>query len=496
MPPFGSAAYGSLVITTTSTPVVPPSPSPLIIKIAGIDKTALIDWTSISVTQILTKQSDQLSFNIKNYGTKTYHPNEGDEVIFYNNLNKIFAGNIIQITGVTDGLAQTLEIVVKDYSNLLDSQLVSKTYTNTPCSAIISDLLNTFTDGSFTMANVNVLATIPSVVFNYVSISECMKRLVALIPGYDWYVDYNKDIHFFQVGAVLSPFNLTDTSGNFLVNSLQVMSDNSQLANDIIIKGGKVVGSSTRTEYQSGDATRTDFPLGNDFNSIPIVTLDGVVQTVGNDGVDDDTLFQCMWNQGSQLIRFTSGNTPDAGTNNIAITGTPRFPLIYEKITQASISLYGKKQKLINDQTIIDIGTASKRADAELAAYAFPVGTAQFVTYNDGLVVGQYININSTLRGINQNYKIQQLTITPRTPTTLAYTVQLETTNTINMTDILNLLLIQNPASLLPSDPNTTIERVSLFEEALEIDDTIHTPTQSSPPYVYDTAKYNLATWG
>lgn len=493
---YGSPSYGSAEGAPT---ITPPTPPPVVnvvsIIIAGVDRTAYVDWASIQIQQYLTKQQDQLQFNIKNYGTKTYRPADGDEIFVLLNTVRVFGGNVVELDETIDGLARTTQVTALPYSAKLDSQLVSKNYENILASAIIADLLANFTDGSFTMNNVNANVMIPSVVFNYVAISECMKKLVSLLPNYDWYVDYNKDIHFFQVGTVFSPFNITDSNGNMLNNTLEVISDGSQIANDIIIAGGKVTGSTARTEYESGDGNSLNFPLGNDFASVPTVTVSGVVQTVGIDGVDQDTAFQAMWNQSSQLIRFTSGNTPPAGTNNIAVTGIPRFSLTYEKENQTSISQFGRKSKKITDATIQDIATASARADAELAFYAFPVGTAEFTTQKDGLVVGQYINITSSARSLNQNYKIQQITITCLTPSTLSYDVQLQTANSVNMNDVLNLLLIQNPASQNPPDPNTIIERISLFPESANITDTLHTPTQSSPPYKWGTMKWGLFTW-
>lgn len=468
----------------------------LTITIGGVDKTALIEWQSISITQELTKTADQMSFNLNIYGTKTYQPNLGDEVIFLNGAVRVFAGNIVQTNLTNDGLAQELNVIVKDYSNLLDSQLVSKTYTSMTVQAIIADILTNFTDGSFTSANSTVTTVIPSVQFNYISVSECMKKLVSFLPSCDWYVDYSKDVHFFISTSVAAPFSLTDTSDNYIFSSLQLTSDISQIANDIVIQSGQVGDNITRTEYFTGDGTRTIFPLATNFLDIPTVTVGGVSKTVGMDSIDADANFQVMWDQNAQRLRFTAGNTPGAGTNNIVVTGTSRFPLLYRKQSQASITLYGQKEKIIIDKNIQDINTASLRASAEIAAYSSPISSGEFVTYTDGLIAGQYIAVSSVIRGTSNSYKIQSVTTTLRSPTALSYSVKIQIGGSVDINDILTRLLIQDPSNGNINGVNQIIERIVLFNESLDIEEALHAPTQSSPPYVWDTAVFNLSTWG
>lgn len=465
----------------------------LVITIAGADKTNQIDFESLEVQQNLTKTSDQMIFNIKNYGTKTYVPNLNDEVVFTNGSTKVFGGYVVSINDVIEGLAMTKEIVVKDYSFALDNVLIAETYENMTANAIIADLMTNAPSG-FTYANVNATPIITKIVFRYISLTECFKKLASYLTGYDWYVDYDKDIHFLPIGSVLSPFNLTDTSQNYVFGSLNVVDDISQMANYVYIQGGKVAGTATKTEYFSGDATRTQFALGNDFYSTPTVTVGGVSKTVGIDGQDADASFDCMWNQNSQLIRFTAGNTPASATNNIVVVGTPRFPLIYIKSNESSIATYGAKPKLITDRTIIDLDTASRRADAELASFSLPVGSAEFITHTAGLVIGQYINIASTIRGISQNYKIQSIRTRLRTPTALQYEIKCQIAGSTDINDILTQLLITNQEG--QSDPtiNDSIQRIRQFSESITITESV-TVTTSSPPYVWDTAVWNLFTW-
>lgn len=472
------------------------------ITIGGADKTSLIDWQSVVKNEVLTKESDSLSFLIKNYGSKTYQPALGDEVIFTYGSTRKFAGYIVQLNEIVNGLSKELQVIVKDYTVLLDRQLVSKTYTNQTATAIIQDLISTFTTG-ITTTNVNAPVTIPKIVFNYLPVSECLKQLVKILTTYDWYIDYNKDVHFFSTSTQSAPFNLSDTGQNYVWGSLKIQNDTSQLRNEIIVRGGLITSTTLRTEYFSGDGTKTSFSLSNSYPSVPTVTVGGVSKTVGIDFVDADASFQCMWNSNTQSIRFTSGNTPASGTNNIVITGYPQYPLILRKQNQSSVALYGVFQSIVIDKTIQDITTASARADVELNKYSLPEAIGSFKTYTDGLIAGQLITITSSLRSISRTFKIQSIRTTIKLPAgvstsnaTLRYEVQVVSADFTSINDVLNKLLVQDPASQINISADEVVERYYQFPESFTITDTLHQPTKTSPPYLVGTMRCGFSTCG
>lgn len=473
------------------------------ITIGGVDKTSFIDWQSVSKNEVVTKESDSFTFTIKNYGTKTYQPTLGDEVVFMYGATKKFAGYVIQMNEGVQGLSKTLEVICKDYAQILDRNLVSKIYTNMSAAAIISDLIATFAIGTgITTTNVVAPTVIPKIVFNYITISECLKQLAKILSTYEWYIDYNKDIHFFSTSTQVAPFSITDTTQNFAWQSLKVQNDTSQLRNEIIIRGGLLTSTTLRTEYFSGDGTKTSFALANNYPVQPTVTVGGVGKTVGLDFVDQDASFQVMWNANTQSLRFTAGNTPAAGTNNIVITGYPQYPLVFQKQNQASVLLYGVYQAIIIDKTIQNIQTASARADVELNKYALPEAVGTFTTYTDGLISGQLITITSAIRGINRVFKIQSIRTTIKLPAsqgsaaaTLQYDVQIVSADFTSINDILSKLLVQDPASQINISEDEVVERYYQFNENMSFADTLYTPVKTSPPYVWDTMKWGSSTF-
>lgn len=468
----------------------------ILLTINGTDRTNQIDWKSASKSETLTKSADSFNFKVRNYGTKTFQPALSQEVILTNGSTKVFGGIIVQINEKMDGgLSKFLEVICKDYTAVLDQKLVSKTYQSMTVNAIIADLISTFTTG-FTVVNVNCAVTIDNIVFNYLTVSKCLEKLTTALGNYEWYVDYDKDIHFFQSASIASPFNLTDSSANFVYQSLVLKKETSQIRNEIILRGGQVTSTTLRTEYIDGDGTKLQWPLANKFSSKPTVTVGGVSKTVGLDFLDADTSYQCMWDYNSQSLRFTAGNTPVSGTRNVVVTGYPQYPLIVIKRDETSILTYGLAQYLITDKTIQTLPSALARASAEATLYSQPTQSGTFTTYVDGLRSGQTININSSARGINQNFKIRSITTTFHTPTAFAYNVTIETSNDVGINDILSKLLVTNPSDQLTVGANEVVQRYYGFTESASLSDTLHTPTKTSPPYVYDTATYGFSTFG
>lgn len=465
------------------------------LNIGGVDKTTLIDWPSLMKNETLTKSPASLRFKIRNYPSKTYQPALNDEVTFYNGATKIFGGYVVDTSEVIEGLLKFFTVTCKDYTVDLDRQLVAESYENMTVNAIIADIAATYLTG-FTTTNVNCTTVIDSLQFNYITVSQCLKRLVTFLGNYDWYVDYNKDIHFFQNTIIPAPFSLSDSSANFAWDSLMYDSDSDQIRNTIIVQGGLVALSTTRDYFFNGDGTKTSFVLGDKLDGTPTLTVGGVAKTVGIDGTDADASFQWMWSAANNAVRSTAGNTAGAGTNNIVVNGYPLYPLVAIFENNASVVLYGVRQFLIQDKTIVTQAAAEQRATAEILKYANPKYKGQFVTYTDGLIVGQTITIASTIRNISGDFKITNIRTSVYTPTgSLAYNISFVTADVIGINDILNKLLILDPSEATGIPTNTVIQIIKQISEGVSITDALSQPSISTGPYKWNAFNWGFGTW-
>lgn len=458
------------------------------LNIAGVDKTTLIDWPSVAKSETLTKSPAVLRFKIKNYPSKTYRPALNDEVTFYYGATKIFGGYVVSTTEEVSGLLKYFSVVCHDYTLDLDRELVAESYENMTVNAIIADLAATYLTG-FTTTNVNCTTIIDFIQFNYVTVSQCLKKLVSLLGNYDYYVDYNKDIHFFQNDLVAAPFSLTDTSGNFDWQSLKYDTDSSQIKNTIIVQGGLVALTTTRDYKFDGDGTKNSWVMSDKLEGTPVVTVSAVSKTVGIDGTDADSLFQVMWSQANNSIRFTAGNTPGAGTNNVVVTGYPLYPLVAIFENNTSVVLYGVKQFLIQDKTILTQAAAEQRANAEILKYGDPTSQGYFETQTDGLLVGQTLTINSVIRSISGNFKITNIKTVVYDPTgVLKYYVSFVTAEPIGINDVLQKLLISDPSEATGIPTNAVIQVIKQISEAVAVTDTLSQPTTGVGPYRWGAA--------
>lgn len=468
---------------------------PIVVTIDGTDRTSSVVFNSLRMTDTLNQQTDLLEFKVRKYASLTYVPALGDEVVVTRNGTTIFGGVVVRIT---EGLrsAKILEYIVtcNDYSQFLKRELATERYESQTVQDIIDDLVATHTTDGFTTTNVVGALTIGSISFNRLNVADCLQKLADAI-SYVWYVDYDKDIHFFpkntEVGDALS-----DTSANYIYDSLEIIEDLTQLRNVILVQGGERESDAPRTELFSGDATRTQFALANKYASLPTVEVGGVAQTVGVEFLDDDGSFDCMWNFNEKYIRFTAGNTPASATNNIEVSGIYLYPIVVSVPNNASIAEFGRYEFSITDKSIRSQDEAIRRAVAELQSYQNELYEGSFRTYDDGFRSGQIISINSTQRAKSIDVLIQSVRATMRDPLgeNLEYEVKFATLKSVGIIEYLQNQL--RSREVIVDDAETLLNLYSFTSDTLATSDTLDPPTDDAPPYVWAGAGGNEMVWG
>lgn len=449
------------------------------VKINSVDKSSLVDWASLQIIQQLTLQPDTAQFMIRNVPSKTYRPSLNDDVKIYKDGSLIFGGVVMNTSETVDGLLKYFTVYCKDYTEMLDGALCVASYTAQTVSYIINDLLTNFSPGGITMANVQGTYTVNAAEFNYISLSQALTQLANAIPGYDWFIDYNKDIHFFIPSTNPAPFQIDDTSGNLLPLSLQFNADISQLKNQVVVRGGTVTGSSV-ANAQVSDGQQIIFYVGYNLTTFvaqhAVAALPTTFTTlnVGQDGKDNPASFDCLYNPNLGLLRFpTAYPIGDV----VQTSGIPQFPLLTILTDPVSLATYGQKEFLIYDKTIINKQQSIDRANAELLSYSQPNYTGQFTTLIAGLICGQYLTVNVPSRGLSGQFKIQQINITLRTPSAvtsdLVYVVQFCSTPNLDLVDVLNRLLVSDVSAQLQVGANEVPDRVYGVNETITTSDMI-----------------------
>jgi hypothetical protein len=468
---------------------------PLTVTIEGTDRTESVVFPSFRKSEALNQEVDTAEFKVTKYGSTTYVPAIGDEVIVDRGSARIFGGVVVRVVeNVEAGKVLRYTITCNDYSQFLKRQLVTQRYENTTVGAIIADLIGTYTTDGFTTDGVEGAQPIESIAFYRLSVADCLQKLADAI-SYVWYVDYDKDLHFFPKNTERGP-NLTDTSQNYIYDSLEITADLTQVRNSITVQGGEAVSALSRTEQFNGDGTKVHFPLANKFSDLPTVTVGGVAQTVGVEFLDDDASFDCMWNYNEKYVRFTAGNEPAAGTNNVEVTGFYLYPIVVRVPAPASIAAYGEYGFAITDNSIRSQDEAIARARAELESYQNALYEGSFRTYSDGFRSGQVININSTQRGKNIDVLIQSVRAQMRDPNgdKLEYQVNFATLKSIGIIEFLQNQI--RSKEVIVDDQETLLSYLAFTGEEIGMTDGIDAPTATSAPYVYAGAGGNEGRWG
>lgn len=456
-----------------------------VITIDGVDRTSKVSAKTFRKRDNLNQQVDTCTFKVNRKGSETYVPAIGEEVVVTRDTVTIFGGVILRVEESIDAstiITYTVECV--DYSQYLKRYLVTERYENTTVGDIIDALVADYTDLTDALSTGGVIGTqaIESISFNRLNVADCLQKLADAI-SYVWYVDYDKEIHFFPKNEEVAPFDLSDTSQNYIYNSLSITEDISQLRNAVLVQGGEAVSGSSRTEYLSGDATRLQFSLANKYNVRPTVTVGGVGKTVGVEYLDDDASFQVMWNYNEKYLRFTAGNTPGAAANNIVVSGTYLYPIVVKVPSPASIEVYGTYEFAITDKSIRSQSEAIDRALAELQGYKNTLYEGQFRTYNDGLRSGQVLTINSAQRGRVIQVLIQSVEAVMRDPlgTQLEYTVRFATMKSIGIIEYLQAQL--RSREVIQDDAETILNFFQLAD-TVTTSDSLATPTSTTGPYL------------
>jgi len=437
--------------------------SVVIIKINGTDRTSLIDWKTFQFDQALTQQIDTVKFAIKRTPTKTFKPDLNDDVEVLEDAVKVFGGKIVKSNEVIEAGLQTIQVTAKDHSHEMDGRLVSRVFTSTTIDVIIQAIIDDFLPAGFTK-NTTVTNAVDFIAFNFEQPSKVFQQLAELV-GADWFVDEDKVIQFFTKNTLTAPFELDDTGGKYVFNSLRIIRDIKNLRNVIFVRGGTFDGD-TFEEVQEADGVTETFDFGFRYSSISWFVDRGsgfVAETFGIDNIDDPTSFDWLYNFQEKAMKLASATIPSAG-NKIKIRGFPKIPVIIQTRDNVSISEFGVREQKIIDKSIDSKELARDRARGELIAWKDTVNEGGFTTRESGLRVGQRIRVKSVIRGLDEFFHISRIATRLEGPGELVHTATLMTQRTFGIIEFLQKQLIDKDKEI-EIDPDEVLD---LIQAALE----------------------------
>lgn len=418
------------------------------VYIDGVDKTDLIVANSLKKTDEINSAPDILRFQIDVHAGQTYTPEADDPIEVYEANDpidtKIFGGVIIQVeTSIDqDSKIVSYDIICRDYGQDLSRQLMIERYESMTVDAIIAAILLKYAP-EFDDAFVDAPIDVSSITFNNITVSQALDKLSKL-TNYQWYVDYDKSIHFFAVSMEASPFDISDENGNYIPDTFSIKKDLSQIKNRVTVRGGEVevedvTFTITGDKGKLQDNGNVTFDLSYKFARKPLVSVNSTPAVIGVVGFDNAADFDAMWSFEQKYLNFTGLMITD--TDNIEISGTPLEVIQVRVQDSASIALYGRWDAAFTVPGIKTKDEALQYANAQRDANKDPIYAGSFSTYTAGLRSGQTININSVKLGVNESFFITRVTFQMLTLTTGYWDVEVATARQLTLIDILNRIV-------------------------------------------------------
>jgi len=391
----------------------------IILTIDSNDRTTYLQKDSLIITDVLTSEVNTCEFTIFDK-TGTFNAKKGQEVVFYKkttgDFEIEFGGMIIDINQEQVAPFQyQYRITCNDFSEGLKKRLVVETYLNMTVEEIIYDIVTNYAKdvGTYFVESGTLLEKYQ---FNYRYPFDCLVELAELM-AWNWYVDYERNIHFFPLNTNTAPYSITDDPTDCKYKGLYLRFDHTQTRNDIVLRGGWYL-SELYTQENVADGIQEAFNLNYQaYEPVSVYVNAGagyVAKTLGIDNIDT-TGKDFVYNFTEKVIKNLDHALLSAG-HKIKITYKYRIPVLIQQPDNDSIDENiqneggdGHHEYIIINENIQSKLIALKRAVAEIDIYGSGITEGRFTTLQNGFRSGQLLTINIPTRDINDQFLIQEV---------------------------------------------------------------------------------------
>ncbi|OBW61102.1 MAG: hypothetical protein A9183_03080 [Dehalococcoides mccartyi] len=420
--------------------------APITITINGENITTL-EEDSFSVTSILGQTVDTANITIYDKNSELIIPEQVDIAITRTGTGeRIFGGLTSMPEASTDGLSRWYKLSCQDYTVLLDATMVFASYPSgftydglSGDKAIIANLFEkagiSLGGGEAPPCEIEArtyvgqaLSGMAAMYFNYTSLREAMTT-IANYAGWNFYVDYDKHLHYYYKDSDTAPFNLSSSpNGTTSIGyrNLKWKRDGTSVRNFYVMFGTNLF-SGLQTYYLSSNGSATTLTLGLadlgrniilqpppgyktilvDINTGTDGTPVWTAKTVGTDGIDTLTSVDCLHNASQQTLSFAT--PPPNLTNSLRIRGVFMLNGGQADASSESITKYGRifSKRLVASDANSAAAMAAKLANYK-SQYAFALNSCTLTVDDDmfptadRFKVGQWVHLTNEV--LNQGY--------------------------------------------------------------------------------------------
>ena len=332
-----------------------------------VDNVEFNDYQRMRVNQSMNEYNSSSTFQVtydSPFGRHSTDFQVGNEIELFADdsdaTTKLLTGVVERVNFRGRENTQTVTLSGRDFSlRLQDATVDPIIFTDTEISEIVTSIISANVD-DITTTNVDTTGvTLKRIVFNHTPVFEALKQLAEL-AGFYFFVDNDKDLNFKQRANVSSGIVLDNTN----INISNIDTTREGMANSVFVYGDRQLSGFEET-LTAGS------PLGGsvfDLLSKPRNTLVTVDTVPSQGGVFELTVVPTsgprhLVSFNDKKVVFVSGTDigydaiPSSGAS-VKITYDRDIPIVKFGQNEDSITLFGKREKIINDKSINDPNTA------------------------------------------------------------------------------------------------------------------------------------------
>ena len=308
----------------------------------------IINYESCNTDKSITDRAGSFSIAIpilSNTDTTKYVV--GTDVLIEQD-GHIFRGWVIKPPKkIVNGMITLIGLEGADYTAKTQKIIVTESYTNIAIDQIIVDLFTKYVPWA-TINNVQACSRQLTIKLPDLYSWDAMEQICGLC-GFDWFIDENLDVNFFQTANSVNSNVISETANNYKAGTANFTPDASKLVNRLWVKGSKSLSLPYPQEITVINGT-TPIPLFykprvSDDETITI-TIDGVNKTLGIQNIHDPGTHDFLINANEKLL------IPDlcvSGTGTIVYRYEYPIKLFLED--ESSINKYGAFEDTITVDT-------------------------------------------------------------------------------------------------------------------------------------------------
>ena len=379
-----------------------------------------------------------------------------------NQNGHVFKGWVITPPITRNGPVKTITLEGADYTAKTQKIIVTESYSSVAVSTIIDDLFQKYVPWA-TRNNISTISRPLTIRFPDVYLWDAMEQICEL-TGYNWYIDKNLDVNFFETANNINENTLSETS--YKKGTASFTQDTSKLVNKLWVKGSKALSLPfTQNITVSGTTPINLYYTPRAGDTGITVTIGGVNKTLGIQNITTAGTKDFLINVAEKLL------IPDLTTSGSgSITYRYEYPIKIYLEDEDSKASYGE----FEDAITVDIDDASVAREVGtryIEKYSKPVTIGSIEPFIGTYHCGELLKVELSALNIDEYLLIKSVSYESVVGLGLV-NIKLSLENTQkDFTTIMKSMekrLRKIESALFATDNETTIEKYKVVRDSIE----------------------------